>query len=119
SHAVNITVTRTGGSDGAVSVNYAVTDGTATTANNDYSVSPASGTFNWADLDTSNRTITMMVTGDTTVEPDETVNLTPPSPTGGASLGANNPATLTIVNDDTDVSVAVAPASVPEDGAGN
>src|SRR5207248_1868366 len=65
-------------------------------------------------------------TADTTVEPNETVILTVAAGTGYAAPG--NPdyaaasvgtATGTIANDDTDVSVAVSPSSVPEDGAAN
>jgi CSLREA domain-containing protein len=100
SHVVNIAVQRTGGASGAVSVNYAVTDGTATTADNDYSASPATGTLNWADGDDADKTIAVNVNGDTTVEPDETVNLTLSAPAGGASLGTPSAATLTITNDD-------------------
>ena len=55
---------------------------------------------------------------DSTVEPDETVVLTVVAG-AGYSVGAPSSATGTITNDDTDVSVAVAPASTPEDGAGN
>lgn len=100
-HDVTITVRRSGGSDGAVSVNFAVTDGTATIADNDYSVSPASGTFNWADNDTADKTITINVKGDQKYENNETVNLALSSATGGATIGTPNPTTLTITNDDT------------------
>jgi CSLREA domain-containing protein len=105
SHPVNIAVTRSGG-DGAVSVNYAVTDGTAT-AGSDYSSSPSAGTLTWVDQDTSTKFITITVNGDTTVELNETVNLTLSSATGGASIVGTNPATLTIVNDDCLTSLTV------------
>ena len=106
-HTFNVPVTRTGGSDGAVSVNYAVTDGTATIADNDYSVSPATGTLNWAAGDTTSKNIVITIKGDTTIEPNETVNLTLSTPQGaGATLGSPATATLTITNDD------LAPANV-------
>src|SRR6185503_7706962 len=57
-------------------------------------------------------------TADTTVEPDETVILTVAAGTG-YNVGAPNAATGTITNDDTDVSIAVAPLAVNEDGATN
>jgi hypothetical protein len=98
-HDVNITVSRTGGADGAVSVQYNVTDGTATIADNDYSVAAPSGTLTWANGDATDRTITINVKGDTKFEADETVLLTLSNPTGGASTGGTNPA-LTITNDD-------------------
>ena len=106
-HTFTVNVSRTGGASGAVSVDYAVTDGTATTADNDYSVSPASSTLNWADGDTANKSFNITVKGDTTFEPNETVNLTLSNPTGGAVIGSPNPTTLTITNDD-----AAAPANV-------
>src|SRR5262249_7926975 len=57
-------------------------------------------------------------TADTTVEPDETVVLTVASGTG-YNVASPSAATGTIANDDADVSVAVSPASVLEDGATN
>jgi hypothetical protein len=91
-----ITVTRTGGSDGAVSVNYATSDGTAT-AGSDYTAT--SGTLNFAAGETS-KTFTVPILDDTLVEGNETVNLTLSSPTGGAALGNPTSATLTIVDND-------------------
>ncbi len=99
-HTFTVNVSRTGGSSGAVAVNYAVTDGTATIAGNDYTVSPASGTLSWADADTANKTFTITIKGDTTFEPNETINLTLSAPTGSALIGTPNPTTLTIVNDE-------------------
>src|SRR5262249_17482611 len=59
-----ITVTRTGGSDGAVSVNYATSDGTAR-AGSDYTA--ATGTLNFAAGETS-KTFTIPVLDDSEVE---------------------------------------------------
>jgi uncharacterized repeat protein (TIGR01451 family) len=53
------------------------------------------------------------------VESDETVILTVAAGTGYNVAAVNSSATGTITNDDTDVSVAVAPLSVLEDGATN
>ena len=63
-------------------------------------------------------TVTVDPVADSAVEPDETVILTVVAGSGYA-VGAPSSATGTITNDDTDVSVAVAPASTLEDGAGN
>ncbi len=92
-----ISVTRQGGSTGAVSVDYATSDGTAT-AGSDYTAT--SGTLSWPDGDSTAQSFTVMIIDDATDEPDETVNLSLSNPTGGASLG--NPATaeLTIEDDD-------------------
>jgi CSLREA domain-containing protein len=96
-HTATITVQRVGGIDGAVSVHWATSAGTATPAS-DYTES--SGDLNWAAGDAADQTFTVTVIGDTAYEFDETVNLTLSAPTGGAGLGTPNPATLTITNDD-------------------
>src|SRR6185436_19528331 len=92
-----ITVTRTGGSDGTVAVNYATSNGTAT-AGSDYTA--ASGTLNF-DAGETSKTFTVPIINDTAVENPETVALTLSSPTGGATLGTQATATLTINSDDT------------------
>jgi hypothetical protein len=99
------TVTRTGGSSGAVGTTIAL-GGTATLAS-DYTTS--SLTLNWADGDTSDRTVTITINDDATAEPDETVSLTLGAPTGGATLGVPAAATLTIRDNDAGVPVAVTP----------
>lgn len=94
---VTITVTRTSGSHGAVSVNYATSNGSAT-AGSDYTAT--SGTLSFAAGETS-KTFTIPLINDTLVEGLETVNLTLSNPTGGAALGGQATATLTIISDDT------------------
>ena len=92
-----VIVTRTGGSSGAVSVSFATSNGTAT-APGDYTA--ASPTVSFADGDTANKTISIPIINDTTVEANETVNLTLSSPTGGATLGTPSTAVLTITDND-------------------
>ena len=93
--SVTITVTRTGGSNGAVGVSYATSNGTAT-AGSDYT--SASGDFDWADEDTSSRTFSIPILDDSIYEGTETVNLTLSNPVGGATLGSPSTAILTIVD---------------------
>jgi plastocyanin len=94
-----IAVQRTGGDDGAVSVQYAATAGTAT-AGQDFN--PTSGTLSWADQDDATKTFTVRVINDTVVEPSETVLLALSNATGGATLTAGHAtATLTILDNDT------------------
>jgi hypothetical protein len=93
-----ISVLRVGGSDGAVSVEYATGGGTAT-PNSDYT--PASGTLNWGNGDASTKTFNVSIIDDTEDEPNETVGLFLSDPTGGAVLGSPFSANL-IINDNDD-----------------
>jgi uncharacterized delta-60 repeat protein len=95
--ATPITVTRTGGSRGAVSVRFTTSDGTAT-AGSDYS--PVSRTVSFADGETEPRAVEVPFVLDTIAEPDESVNLTLSSVRGCAALGAQTSAELTIVDND-------------------
>jgi len=93
-----VTVTRTGGSAGAVSATVNLTNGTAT-APGDYTGTAIP--VNFADGDTAPKTITIPIVDDTLVEGTETVNLTLASPTGGATIGTQGTATLSIIDNDT------------------
>jgi hypothetical protein len=110
-----ITVTRTGGSDGAVSARLATSNGTAT-AGADYTA--ADVIVNFAAGDAANKTVNVPVTQDATDEPDETVALSLSAPTGGATLGATTAATLTIADDDPTPAPPVPPAPPPGGGGG-
>ena len=112
--AFTFTVTKTGTTALASSVNFATADGTATIVGSDYASN--SNTLNFSASDTS-LTITVNVNGDTAVEANETffVNLSNPT---NATI-SDSQGTGTIDNDDTDVTVAVAPSAVAEDGATN
>ena len=91
-----VTVTRTGGTASGVGVTYATSDGTAT-AGSDYTAT--SGILTFAANQTS-KTFIIPVINDTTVEGNETINLTLSNPTGGAALGAQNTALVTISDND-------------------
>ena len=93
-----ITITRTGGSAGAVGVTFATSNGTAT-APSDYTA--VSQTVSFANGDTANKTVSIPIVNDTSVEPNETVNLALTTPTGGATLGSPSTAVLTITDNDT------------------
>jgi plastocyanin len=94
-----IAVRRINGDDGAVSVQYNATAGTAT-AGQDFT--PASGTLSWADRDSGNKTFTVAINNDAVAEPGETVLLALSNPTGGAVLdNALKSSTLTIQDNDT------------------
>ena len=87
-----ITVTRTGGSAGAVGVSFATSNGTAT-AGSDYTA--VTQTVSFANGDTANKTVSIPILDDTLVEGNETVNLALSNPTGGATLGSPSTAVLT------------------------
>jgi uncharacterized repeat protein (TIGR01451 family) len=75
---VNFTVTLSAASGQTVTVNYATADGTATTANNDYTAASGTLTFNPGD---TTKNVPVTIKGDTVNETDETffVNLTSPT----------------------------------------
>ena len=106
------TVTRTGGTGGAVSVTYTITlpggvggaDGTDVTAT-------LTGTVSFADGDSAAKTIPFTINGDRTVEPNETFGVTLSAPTGGATIGTAS-GTATITNDDVAGSVSIDVTSV-------
>jgi VCBS repeat-containing protein len=89
------TVSRTGGSTGAVTVDYATADGTAT-AGSDYAA--VSGTLSFANGETS-KTVTVVVTGDVVDEGSETILLDLSNATGGATI-ADAQGVGTITTDD-------------------
>ena len=92
---INIMVTRSGGSSGVASVDYATVDGTAA-AGADY---PATnGTLTFADSVSGNQTISIPITDDNTAEIAEAFTVTL-SNVSGATLGANSSATVNIIND--------------------
>jgi hypothetical protein len=93
-----MTVTRTGGSDGAVSVKCDTSSGGTATAGSDYTV--VSKVLNWNHLDSDSKTCTVPINDDNdNNEGTETVNLALSNPTGGATLGAPNTAVINITDD--------------------
>ncbi|MES3006523.1 MAG: Calx-beta domain-containing protein [Pseudomonadota bacterium] len=93
-----ITVQRSGGSNGSVTINYATANKTATAP--DYYLTKT-GTLTFAEGVTS-QTFTVTVVNNTLGQIDRTVALTLNTPGGGALAGERITATLTIVNDDAD-----------------
>jgi hypothetical protein len=109
-----IAVKRTGGSNGAVSVQYATTAGTATSGS-DYD--DAGGTLSWADGDTADKTFTVAVKDDSLNELNETINLNLSNPTGGAALGGSS-GVLTILDDDQKPTISIDDVSKAEGNSG-
>jgi hypothetical protein len=105
--SIRIYVSRTDGSYGSASVNYATANGTAT-AGSDYTAK--SGTLSWSDGDAADKYFDVSITNDSTPENDETftANL---SGASGASQGSPNTTTVTIVDDEPVVPVVSIVAS--------
>lgn len=97
-----VTITRTGGSDGAVTATAIPTNGTAT-APGDFSNTAIGVSFGAGD--TAPKTISIPIVNDSLVEGNETLNLSLSNPTGGATLGSQSAAVLSIVDNDQATSV--------------
>jgi hypothetical protein len=94
-----VTVTRTGGASGLVTVEVATTPaGSTAMANQDYT--PTIATVAFADGDTTPKTVSIPILDNELVPGNRTLNLTLVSPTGGANLGTPSSAVLTIVDND-------------------
>jgi hypothetical protein len=97
---VNVTVTRSGGSAGPVTVDYQVSDGSASGA--DYSA--ASGTLTFGP-GVMSQTIPVTLLDDSDLEGPETVLFTLSNPTGRLKLGKTVSAVLTIGDDEAGVTL--------------
>lgn len=109
--AINFTVTQADSDGRAHTVDFATADGTAT-APSDYKAD--SGQLSFGASDTQ-ATISLLVHGDTDVEPDETFKVSLSNPSGGATL-ADSSGTGTIRNDDVAgaAGLSIADATVKE-----
>jgi subtilisin family serine protease/subtilisin-like proprotein convertase family protein len=107
---LNFTVSLAPASGRVVTVDYATLAGTAT-AGSDFQ--PASGTLTFNPGQTS-KTVSIVLVGDTTPEPDETVLVGMANPSGAILLDVQG--TGTILNDD--VSLSIGDASVSEGDSG-
>ena len=92
-----ITVTRTGGDDGPVSVSYETVDGSATFPT-DYI--QTNNLLNWADNDDNNKTFQVPIVNDSIEEPSQSFTIRLSNPGGGATLGTNQVIVVTINDDD-------------------
>jgi choice-of-anchor B domain-containing protein len=100
---VLLNVFRNGGSDGNVSVNYALTGNSAVVGED---VQSSSGMLNWIDGDSSPQTIELIVNNDLLLEDDELFTLTLTA-IGSTVLSSNPDVELTIKDDDKNTAPAV------------
>jgi hypothetical protein len=105
-----ISAVRFGGSTGAISVQYATSDGTAAAG---IKYTATSGTLSWADGDTAAKSFTIPILDNAIVDGDKTLNVTLSAPMGGAQLGTPSAAVLTIVDNDSPPAVAIQITSGP------
>ena len=108
--SATITINRTGDTSGAVSVHVATADGSAT-AGSDYTA--VSQDVSFAVGETS-KTVSIPITDDGRVESSETASLFLSGPSTGAALGNPRAATLTIEDNDANVSFGATSYSVKE-----
>ena len=92
-----VTITRTGGSSGAVSATFTTIGGTAV-ADSDFE--PLNTTVLFADGDAEPRVVEIPIVVDTIAEADETIELELSQPGGCVQLGPQSTAILTILDDD-------------------
>ena len=93
-----LNVIRTGGSEGEVSVQYTILDNGTAAFNFDYI--GGAGKLIWVDGDSSAKSIVVMLLDDQQLEDVKTIPLILTEPTGGASLGVPDRATLVVVDND-------------------
>ncbi|MCB1666232.1 MAG: hypothetical protein KDI28_10655 [Pseudomonadales bacterium] len=96
--AAALTVNRTNGSNGTVTINYATANGTATSP---AFFTAATGTLSFAEGETS-KTIPITIIDNSVGQANKSFTVTLSTITGGAVLGTISSATVTIINDDSD-----------------
>jgi hypothetical protein len=103
-NAATVTVARSGGHAGAVSVQYSTGDGSGV-AGTDYT--PAAGTLTWGPDEQGSKTF-QVATINNPSGGGKTVRLTLSNPTGGATLGDGKASTLYVLSTHGDTSSCVA-----------
>jgi hypothetical protein len=112
--ALTVTVLRTGGSTGNLTVEYATVDGTAI-AGQDYTAS--SGTLTFITGETS-KTIQLPIANDTATEPDEIFAVVLNNASNLEDLSAPNPLLVTVQDSTTVPELSINDVSVVEGNAG-
>jgi choice-of-anchor B domain-containing protein len=110
SGSVTVRVERAAGSTGAVSVSYSTANGTAL-AGTDYTA--ASGTLQWANGETGERTVVIQVANNTSVTGNRNFQLVLSNASGGVIVDGTTSYAITIQEDD-----VAAPPPVPSGGGG-
>ncbi len=106
--AATITVTRSGDNTAAATVDYLTSDGSASDRG-DYTATAATLLFEPGE---TSRSLSILISDDSYVEGDETVNISLSDPSGGPALGTPGSAILVISDND-----STTPVSNPADDA--
>ena len=100
----SVNINRTGGSSGEIGVQVLLNGGTAmggaSSLGDSIDYDNSFITINWADGETAPKTVNIPIIDDTVAEDNETLNLTLSDATGGATIGTQNTALLTIIDND-------------------
>jgi hypothetical protein len=113
---VTVTVTRTAGSEGPVSVQLVTADGTARGGEHFGSVVR---TVSFADGETTEKTVQIPIFDDSDADPDRTFTVALANPSVGAAIGKQRSATVTIYDDDVPPAITLENAVVAvEENAG-
>jgi uncharacterized delta-60 repeat protein len=94
-NSATLTLTRTGGTDGIVSVNFGIFGGTGT---NIVTGTSSSGTLVWNSGDSLPKSITVPITADNFAETNEIVNVAIGVPIGGVAIGTNQLVAISVAD---------------------
>ena len=111
----HVTVTRTGSLEGAVSVQYASTDGSAVEPD-DYAA--VSGTLNFSDGEASKKIDLTIVEDVFDEQMDESFQITLSNASGSATLGTPATAPVFIIDDDPPPQISISNSFIPEGNSG-
>jgi uncharacterized protein YhjY with autotransporter beta-barrel domain len=100
---LTVTLTRTGGVNGAVSADYLADLNSGDTATPGVDFTATSGTLNWADGDGTPKTFTVTILDDAALEATESFTVSITAVGGGAQLGNTSSATVSITDNDDQV----------------
>jgi Calx-beta domain/Bacterial Ig-like domain (group 3)/MBG domain/Beta-propeller repeat len=98
--SITLSVTRTGGNDGAISVQYTTTDGTAMSGIGGDFTAHGLATLHWAAGDSSPKEIMIPITADLVFEGAEQFSVVLSNPTGGATVAEPTSMPVTIIEND-------------------
>ena len=107
---ITVNVRRTGESSGTNSVDYSTADGTAT-AGSDYDIATGTLTFGAGE---TNKTVTITITEDSSLESNETFRILLSNATAGATIYSPTNLTVTILENDSSVAFSTNAVSALE-----